>query len=128
MAHRGAIAPKRKKIIIIIIVIIIIYYAPEWRSRYSDSLRAGRSGDRIPVAGRDILSRPDRLWSPPILLYNGFRVSFPGVNRPGRGLDHPPNLASRSKEQYSYSSTPPLGLRGLFHGELYLYLYYVLRH
>ena len=37
--------------------------------------------------------------------------SFPGVKRPGRGVDH---LAPRLKEEYSYTSAPPLGLRGLF--------------
>jgi len=49
--------------------------------------------------------------------------SFPGIKRPGRGVDHPPPLAPNLKEEYSYTSTPPLGLRGLFWGELHLYLY-----
>ena len=35
-------------------------------------------------------TRPDRPWSLPSLLYNGYRVSFPGVKRPGRGANHPP--------------------------------------
>jgi len=47
--------------------------------------------------------------------------SFLGVKRPGRGVDHP--LAPRLKKEYSYSSTPSLGLRGLLYGKLYLYLY-----
>jgi len=38
--------------------------------------------------------------------------SFPGVKRPGRGVVHPPHLAPRLKKEYSYTSTPPLGLRG----------------
>jgi hypothetical protein len=50
--------------------------------------------------------------------------SFPGVKRPGRGVDHPPHLTPRLKEEYSYTSTPPLGFRDLFWGELYLYLYH----
>ena len=32
----------------------------------------------------------------------------------------PPNLAPRLKKEYSHTSTPPLGLRGLFYSELYL--------
>ena len=32
------------------------------------------------------------------LLYNGYRVSFPGVKRPGRGDNHPPHLAPRLKK------------------------------
>ena len=55
---------------------------PGWRSRYSDSLRAGRSGDRIPVGGEIFRTSPDRLRDPPSLLYNGYRV-FPGVKAAG---------------------------------------------
>jgi hypothetical protein len=35
------------------------------------------------------------------------------VKRPGRYADHP-YLAPRLKKEYSYTSTPPLGLRDLF--------------
>jgi hypothetical protein len=44
--------------------------------------------------------------------------SFPGVKRPGRGIDHPAPLAPRLKKEQSYISVPPLCLRGLFQGEL----------
>jgi hypothetical protein len=46
--------------------------------------------------------------------------SFPGVKRPGRGVERKPHLAPRLKKEYSYTSTPPLGLRGLFYAELTL--------
>jgi hypothetical protein len=49
--------------------------------------------------------------------------SFLGIKQPGSGVDHPANLAMRMKEEYSYTSPPSLGLRGLFWGELYLYLF-----
>ena len=39
--------------------------------------------------------------------------SFPGVKRPGRGVDHPPHLAPRLKIEWGYTSAPPLGLHGL---------------
>ena len=32
--------------------------------------------------------------------------SFPRVKRPGRGADHPPHVAPRLKEEWSYNSTP----------------------
>ena len=49
--------------------------------------------------GRDIPhpSRP-ALWIP-CLLYNGHRVSFLGVKRPGRGVDHPPPSSAEVKER-----------------------------
>jgi len=42
-------------------------------------LRAGRSGDRIPVGGEIFRTCPDWPCGPPSLLYNGYRVTFPGV-------------------------------------------------
>jgi hypothetical protein len=49
----------------------ILKCRPGWLSRYSDSIRAGRSENRIPVRAR--FSSP---WDPPIVLYNGYRF-FP---------------------------------------------------
>jgi hypothetical protein len=37
-------------------------------------------------------------------------VSFPGVNWPGRGVDHPPPPSAEVENEYRYTSTPPLGL------------------
>jgi hypothetical protein len=50
---------------------------------------------------------------------------LPGVKLSGNGADHPPHIAPRLKKKYTYTSTPPLGLRGLLQGELYLYLYWM---
>jgi hypothetical protein len=54
----------------------------------------------------------------PSLLYNAYRVSFPGVKRPGRGVDHPLPSIARVKERVelylnspSGPSWPVLGLR-----------------
>jgi hypothetical protein len=55
--------------------------------------------------------------------YTMITGSFPGVKRPVRGFDHPPHLAPKLKKEYSYTSTPLLGLRGVLQGELYLYLF-----
>ena len=49
--------------------------------------------------GEIFRNRPDRPWGPPSLLYNGYRISFLGVKRPGRGVDHPPYLAPRLKKE-----------------------------
>jgi hypothetical protein len=46
----------------------------------------------------------------PILLYNGYRVSFPWVKQPGRGVDHPPPSSTEVKERvelYLYSPSGP---------------------
>jgi hypothetical protein len=39
---------------------------------------------------------------------------FPGLKRPGRGVDNPPHLATMLKKLETYTSTPAVGLRGLF--------------
>ena len=69
-----------------------------------------------PGGGEIFRTSPDRLWGPPSLLYNGYRVSFPGVKWPGRGVDRPPASSFEVKikvELYLYSpsesSWPVLG-------------------
>jgi hypothetical protein len=85
---------------------------PGYRSRYSDSLRTGRPGDRMPVEARFSAHVQAGLGAHPSYYKMG-TASYPGVRRPGRGVDHPPHLAPRLKKEYSYTSTLPLGLRGL---------------
>jgi hypothetical protein len=67
-----------------------------------------------PGWGEIFRTRPDLLWGQPSLIYNGYRVSAPGVKRLGRGVDYPPHLALRLKKECSYTSAPPMGLHGLF--------------
>ena len=50
--------------------------------------------------GGEIFStRPDRSWGPTSLLHNGYRLSFPGVKRPGRSVNHPPPFSADVKEK-----------------------------
>jgi hypothetical protein len=49
--------------------------------------------------------RPDQPWGPPTLLYNGYH-DFPGVKRPGRGVDYPTHLESRMKKVQLYLYFP----------------------
>jgi hypothetical protein len=67
----------------------------------------GLDGPRIESRwGRIIPTCPDRPWSPPSLLYNGYRV-FRGV-KSGRGVTLTPHPLLVS---WSYTSTPPVGRR-----------------
>jgi hypothetical protein len=63
------------------------------------SLQAGQCGDQIAVGGEILRTRPDRLWGPPSFLYNGNKVCFPGINGPGRGIDHTSDLVPRLKKE-----------------------------
>jgi len=51
-------------------------------------------------------SRPDRLWGPPSLLFNGYRALFLGVKRPGREADHSPLSGAKVKNSWSYTPIP----------------------
>jgi len=65
--------------------------------RHGDSLRAGRPGKRTSMGAR---------FSAPVQTGPGIHPasytictgSFPGVKRPGRGVDHETHLAPRLKE------------------------------
>ena len=64
--------------------------------------------------------RPDRLWGPPILLYNGYRV-IPGGKAAGAARQRPTPIwlgGKKSLEFYLYSLFG--GFHGLLEGELYL--------
>jgi len=73
------------------------------------SLRAGRSGDRKPVGAR---------FSAPVQTDHGAHpasytirtVSFPGVKRPGRGVDHQPPSSAEVKERIELYFYSPSGL------------------
>jgi hypothetical protein len=70
------------------------------------------SGDQIPVGAR---------FSAPVQTCPGAHPasyttgtgSFPGVKPPGRSVDHSPHLVPRLRKEYSYTSTPSLGIWGL---------------
>ena len=60
------------------------------RGRVVDTVTRWTVGGSNPGVGENFRTRPDRPWGPPKLIYNGYRVSFPGLKRPERGVDHPP--------------------------------------
>jgi hypothetical protein len=75
----------------------------------ADSLRAGRSGYRIPVGARFSVSVQTGPGAYPASCTMG-TGSFPGVKRPGRGVDHPPPSSAEVKERvelYLYSPSGP---------------------
>lgn len=51
-------------------------------------------------------SRPDRLWDPLRLLFNGWRCSFPRVKRLGREADHSSPSSAEIKNLWSCTSNP----------------------
>jgi len=73
--------------------------------------------------GTRFSARSDRPWGPPSLLYNRYRVFPGGKVRPGRAADHWPPSSAAVMEEYSYTSTHPLGQTGPVTGSLYLYLF-----
>jgi hypothetical protein len=85
-----------------LIISSILYCTTGWTVRGSN-----------PGGGEIFRSRSDRSWDPPSLLYNGYRVSFPGVKRPGRGASHPiPSWCRGLRTGRVISVLPLLGPQG----------------
>jgi len=81
---------------------------PGYLIRYSDSVRAGRSGDLIPVGAR--FSAPVQtgpgVHPPSYPMGTGF---FPWLKRPGRYVDHPLPSSAEVKERVELYLYPPSG-------------------
>jgi hypothetical protein len=69
-------------------------------------LQARRSGIQTSLQGKNFRTHADQPQGPPNLLYNLYNVSFPGVNQPGLGLEHPP--LSSNEVECEYSTHLPL--------------------
>jgi hypothetical protein len=81
---------------------------PGYLSRYCNSLRAGRSGDRIPMGA--IFSAPARTDSEAHpASYTIGTGCFPGVKRRGRGVDRQPQFNSEVKERVQLYLYSPFG-------------------
>ena len=82
-------------------------------ARIAQSLKGLATGWTVrasnPGGGEISLIRPDRLWGPPSLLHNGYRV-LSGSKAAGVGVDHPPLYSAKVKERvelYIYSPSGP---------------------
>jgi hypothetical protein len=72
------------------------------------TLRAGRSVDRIPVGARFSAPVQTDPGAYPASCTMG-TGSFPGVKRPGRGVDHPPLSSAEVKERVELYLCSPSG-------------------
>ena len=84
---------------------------PPTRSLQSKAACYGLDGPWIESRWGDILhTLPDRTLGPPTLQCNGYLVSFPGVKRPGYGVDNASPSSVEVKERvelYLYSRCGP---------------------
>jgi hypothetical protein len=110
------------KIKVRFIVAFDIKSRPTQVSLYSDSLRDGRSGNRIPVRPGFFTPVQTGTGAHPASCTMGTR-SFLGVKQPGRVVYHPPPPSVEVTERVELYLYSPLGLPGLLQGDLYLYLY-----
>jgi hypothetical protein len=89
-----------------------------WKGRDSSvgiAFRYGLDGPGIESRWVSRFSAPVQtgLGAHPACYTMGTRC-FPGVNRSGRGLDHPPPSSAEVKERVELYLYSPMGLRGLF--------------
>jgi len=91
--------------------------------QYRDSLQPGQFGDRIPIRARFSAPVQKGPGNHPAS-YTMILLLSAGRNGCSVALITHPHLTPRLKKEYSYTSTPPLGFRGFFYGELCLYFYF----
>jgi hypothetical protein len=77
-----------------------------WSSKLAKGWKVRGSN---PGGGEIFRTRSDRLRGPPSLLHNGCQVFFPGLKRPGIGVDHPPPPSAEVKERVELYLSSPFG-------------------
>jgi len=83
-------------------------------SRHSDYATAWAERGLNPGKDKRFFSstkRPDRLWDPPRLLFNGHRGSFPGKPQPERQINHSPPSRGEVKNDWRYTFTLPYAFK-----------------
>jgi len=98
-----------------------LVWGPGERSECSHSLWAGRSGGRILVVARFLAPIQTVPMAHPSSCIMGCRVFYPRVNRPTRGVDHPPSSSTRVKERVELYLHSPSVTSWQVIGNLYLY-------
>jgi hypothetical protein len=78
-------------------------------SRYSDWLRTGRTGDRIPVGARFSVLVQNGPGAHPASYTMGIG-SFPGVKQPGSDADPSPPSTAEVKERFELYFYSPFGV------------------
>jgi hypothetical protein len=92
-------------------VICLVFYGPGYFSRYSDWLRVGRSGNRIPVGARFFTHFQTGPRAHPASCIMDIKF-IPWVKWPSRGVDHPHLSVPWSRKRRAiFLPPPPLGLR-----------------
>ena len=89
-----------------------------------DRLWAGWSEVRITAGARYLFcyqKYPDRLWGPSSFLFTEYRSISPGVKRPGREAIHSPPPIAQVKNEWSYTSAPPIFLHSIDSDKFTLY-------
>ena len=79
-------------------------------------LRYGLHDSRLLAgSGKKLVSSPETSrpsWGPPSPKFSWFCLSFSEVKRPGHDVNHSPLSSNEVKNEWSYTSTPPVHLHG----------------
>ena len=81
------------------VLVMLLLLGPGLLSRYSDSVRAGRSGDQISVGARFFAPVQTGPGAHPASYTMATGSCFPVVTGRGRGVDHPPSSNAKVKER-----------------------------